>query len=137
MHQKGLNFTEKHLCWSLHGDLQWGLFLRNLQASSLKAWKFIKKDSNSCFPVKFVKFLRASNFKQHLRTTAREPKLLRCIVFIKTMANITSRSKVLSIIYLFLFLYSRFNSTILRNLSPAMVSITVLGNEKNHSYVMF
>ena len=59
--------------------------------------------SNSCFPVKFVKFLRAPNFKQHLRTTAREPKLLRCIVFIKTMANITSRSKVLSN-YLFILI---------------------------------
>ena len=34
------------------------------------------------------------------------------------MASITSRGKVLSNFHLFIFLYSRFNSTILRNLFP-------------------
>ena len=57
--------------------------------------------------MKFVKILRAPDFKGHfkeyLRTTACESKLLWCIVFIKTMANITSRCKVLSNYYLFLF----------------------------------
>ena len=94
----------------------WSLFLKKLQVSSLKACNFIKKDSNSCFLVKFVKFLRAPDFKEHLQTTACESKLLRCIVFIKTMANITSRGKVLFNYHLFLFLCYRFNSTILRNL---------------------
>ena len=57
--------------------------------------------------MKFVKILRAPDFKGHfkeyLRTTACESKLLWCIVFIKTMANITSRCKVLSNYHLFLF----------------------------------
>ena len=95
----------------------WSLFLIKLQVSILKACNFIKKkDSNSCFPVKFVKYLRATDFKEHLRTTACESKPLRYIVFIKAMFNITSRGKVLSNYHLFLFLYSRRNFTILRNL---------------------
>ena len=76
-----------------------------------------KKDSNSCFPVKFVKFLRAPDFKEHLRTTACESKPLRCIVFLKAMANITSHGKV-SFNYHLLSHCSRFNSTIVRNLFP-------------------
>ena len=85
-----------------------------------RAWRpatLLKRDSNSCFPVKFVKFLRASDFKEHLRTTACESKPLRCIVFLKAMANITSHGKV-SFNYHLLFHYSRFNSTIIRNLFP-------------------
>ena len=67
--------------------------------------------------MKFVKFLRAPDFKEHLRTTACEFKRLRCIVFLKAMANITSHGKV-SFNYHLLFHYSRFNSTIVRNLFP-------------------
>ena len=67
--------------------------------------------------MKFVKFLRAPDFKEHLRTTACESKPLRCIVFLKAMANITSHGKV-SFNYHLLFHYSRFNSTIVRNLFP-------------------
>ena len=73
-----------------------------------------KKDSNSCFP---VKFLRAPDFKEHLRTTDCESKPLRCIVFLKAMANITSHRKV-SFNYHLLSHCSRFNSTIVRNLFP-------------------
>ena len=76
---------------------------------------YLKKGSNSCFPVKFVKFLRAPDFKEHLRTTAYEFKPARCITFIKAMANITSRSKVSFNCHL-LFHCSRFNSTIVRNI---------------------
>ena len=85
-----------------------------------RAWRpatLLKRDSNSCFPVKFVKFLRASDFKEHLRTTACESKPLRCIVLIKAMANIASRVNF-SFNYHLLFEYSRFNSTIFRNLFP-------------------
>ena len=82
-----------------------------------------------------MKLLRAPHVKEHLRTTACESKPLRCIVFIKAVANITSRGKV-SVNYHLLFHYSRFNSTIARNLFPAIVPIAVLGNEKNHYYVM-
>ena len=96
----------------------WSLFLKKLQAASLKDCNFIKKDSYSCFPVKLVKFLRKPDFREHLQTTACESKLLRCIVLIKTRANITPLGKVLSNYNLFLFLCSRFNSTILRNLFP-------------------
>ena len=74
----------------------------------------LKKGSNSCFPVKFVKFLRAPDFKEHLRTTVCESKPLQCIFFIKAMANITSRGKV-SFNYYFLFHCYRFNSTIIIN----------------------
>ena len=52
--------------------------------------------------MKFVKFLRAPDFKEHLRTTACESKPLRCIVFIKAMVNITSRRKVSFIVYYFI-----------------------------------
>ena len=52
--------------------------------------------------MKFVKFLRAPDFKEHLRTTACKSKQLRCIVFTKAMANITSRGKV-SLNYRLLF----------------------------------
>ena len=38
-----------------------------------------KKDSNSCFPVKFVKFLRAPDFKEHRRTNDCKSKPLRCM----------------------------------------------------------
>ena len=95
----------------------WTLFWKKLQASSLKPCNFIKKGSNSCFPVKFVKLLRAPDFKEHLRTTAWEFKSVRCTVFIKAMANITSRGNVSFNCHL-LFHYSRFNSTIVRNLIP-------------------
>ena len=85
----------------------WNLFFKKLQASNLKVSNVTKKDFNSCFPVKFVKFLRAPDFKGHfkeyLRTTACESKFLWCIVFIKAIANITSRCKVLSNYLLFLF----------------------------------
>ena len=64
-----------------------------------------------------MKFLRAPDFKEHLRTTACESKPLRCIVFIKAMTNITSCRKV-SFNYHLLFHYSRFNFTIVRNLFP-------------------
>ena len=96
---------------------------------------YLKKGSNSCFPVKFVKFLRAPDFKEHLRTTACEVKPVRCIVFIKAMANITSRGKV-SFNYHLFFHYSRFNSTIVRNLFPCNSVNNSIGNEKNHYYVM-
>ena len=96
----------------------WSLFLKKLQVSSRKACNFIKKNSNSSFLVKFIKFLKAPDLKEHLQTTACEYELLRCIVFIKTMANINSRVKVLFNYHLFLFLCSWFNSTILRNLFP-------------------
>ena len=66
---------------------------------------YLEKGSDSCFPVKFVKFLRAPNFKEHLRTTACESKRLRCIVFVKAMANITFPSKV-SLNYHLFFHYS-------------------------------
>ena len=85
-----------------------------------QAWRpatLLKKDSKNCFPVKFVKFLRAPDFKEHLRTTACESKPLRCIVLIKAMANIASRVNF-SFNYHLLFEYSRFNSTIFRNLFP-------------------
>ena len=82
----------------------WSLFPKKFQALSLKACNFIEKGSKSCFPVKFVKFLKAPDFKEHLRTTTYESKLLRCIVFIKTMTNVTSRGKVyLIIIYSYFF----------------------------------
>ena len=64
--------------------------------------------------MKFLKFLREPGFKEHLQTTACESKPIRCIVFVKTMANITNRGKV-SPNYRLLFLYSQFNSTILRH----------------------
>ena len=85
--------------------------------------------------MKFVKFLRAPDFKEHLRTTACEFKPVRCIVFIKAMANITSRGKV-SFNYL---LYLITPDLILQSyeiFSPAIVSITVLGNEEKHYHVM-
>ena len=85
--------------------------------------------------MKFVKCLRAPDFEEHMRMTACESKPLRCIVFINAMANITSRGKV-SFNHDLLFHYSRFISTIERIFSPAIRSIPVLGNEKNHYYVM-
>ena len=90
--------------------------------------------------MKFVKFLRAPDFKEHLRTTACEFKRLRCIVFLKAMANITSHGKV-SFNYHLLFPYSRHGAhdLILQSseiFPPAIVPITVLGNDKNHYYVM-
>ena len=30
-------------------------------------WKTLKRDSNTCFPVNIVKFLRTALFKEHLR----------------------------------------------------------------------
>ena len=51
-----------------------------------------------------------------LQANVPESELLQYIAFIKTMAIITSRGKVLSNDHLFLFLYSRFSSTIIRNL---------------------
>ena len=95
----------------------WSLFRKKLQASSPKASNFIKKRLQQLFPVKFVKFLRAPDFKEHLRTTVCEFKPVRCIVFIKAMANITSHSNV-SFNCPLLSHYSRFNSTIVRNLFP-------------------
>ena len=44
------NFTEKHLCSSL--------FLIKLQA--------LRRESNTCFPVKFARFLRAPFFRENL-----------------------------------------------------------------------
>ena len=55
--------------------------------------------------MKIVKFLRASGFKEHVRTAACEFKSIRCIVFVKTVANITNRGKVPSNYHL-LFLLS-------------------------------
>ena len=69
------------------------------------------------FSCEICEFLRAPDFKEHLRATACESKPLRCIVFVKAMANITSRGKV-SFNYHLLFHYSRFNFTIVRNLFP-------------------
>ena len=117
--QKGVfadfaNLTGKHLCWSLHGDLHEVSFKKGCRPQAWKPATLLKKDSNRCFPLKFVKFLRAHGFKEHLRTTACESKPIRCIVFVKTMANITSRGKVSSNYHL-LFFYSRFNYTILRH----------------------
>ena len=43
-----------------------------------------------------MKFLRAPDFKEDLPTTLFEYKPLRYIVFIKIMANVTSRCKVLA-----------------------------------------
>ena len=43
------NFSGKHLCWSL--------FLKNLQSESLQLHR--KRLQLRCFPVKFVKFLKA------------------------------------------------------------------------------
>ena len=93
----------------------WSFFWKKLQPEGLQF--YLKKGSNSFFPVKFVKLLRAPDFKEHLLTTACEFKPVRCIVFIKAMANITSRGKVSFSCHL-LFHYSRFNSTIVRNLFP-------------------
>ena len=112
-----VNFTGKHLCWSLHGDLHRVSFEKICRPWAWRPLTLLKKDSNNCFPVKLVKFLRAPDFKEHLRTTACESKPLRCIVFLKAMANITSHGKV-SFNYHLLFHYSRFNSTIVRNLFP-------------------
>ena len=53
--------------------------------------------------MKFVKFLRAPDFKEHLRTTACKSKPLRRIVFIKAVANITSRGKVSSNLIIYFF----------------------------------
>ena len=54
--------------------------------------------------MKFVNFLRAPNFKEHLRTTACESKPLRCVVFIKTRANLLLAVKFyLIIIYSYFF----------------------------------
>ena len=64
--------------------------------------------------MKFLKFLRAPGFKEHLQMTACESKPIRCIVFVKAMANITNRGKV-SPNYHLLFLYSQFTATILRD----------------------
>ena len=47
-------------------------------------------------------------FEEHLRTTASESKPLRCIAFIKMMANVSSCGKFLSNHHLFLFICSRF-----------------------------
>ena len=88
--------------------------LKKIADLSLKASNFIKKGSNSCFPEKFVKFLRAPDFKEHLRMTACKVKPVHCIVFLKAMANITSCGKVSFSCHL-LFHYSPFNSTIVRN----------------------
>ena len=87
------------------------------KVAGLESAILFKKGSNSCFPVKFVKFLRAPDFKEHLRTTACKSKPLQCIFFLKAMANITFHGKV-SFNYHLLFDYSRFNSTIVRNLFP-------------------
>ena len=107
------NFTGQHLCWSLHG-----VFFEKVAGLEPKGLQlYWKKDSNSCFPVKFVTCLTAPDFKEYMRMTACEFKPLRCIVFIKTMANITSRGKV-SFNHDLLFHYCRFNSTIVRNLFP-------------------
>ena len=109
------NLTGKHLCWSLHGDLHGVSFKKSCRRQAQRPSTLLKRDSNRCFPVTFVKILRAPGFKEHLRTTACETKPIRCIVFIKTMANITSHG-IVSSNYHLSFLYSRFNSTILRNL---------------------
>ena len=90
----------------------WSFFWKKLQPEGLQF--YLKKGSNSFFPVKFAKLLRAPDFKEHLLTTACEFKPVRCIVFIKAMANITSRGKVSFNCHL-LFHYSWFNSTIIRN----------------------
>ena len=55
--------------------------------------------------MKTEKFLRAPGFKEHVRTAACESKSIRCIVFVKTVANITNRGKVPSNCHL-LFLLS-------------------------------
>ena len=81
----------------------WSRFL------SLKACSFIKK--------RLQQLLSCEICKEHLRTAACEFKPVRCIVFIKAMANIASRGEVSFNCHL-LFHYSRFNSTIVRNLFP-------------------
>ena len=53
--------------------------------------------------MKFVKLLRAPDFKEHLRTTACKSKHLRRTVFIKAIANITSRGKVSSNLIIYFF----------------------------------
>ena len=52
-----VNFTGKHLCWSL--------FLKNQQAGAFLLHK--KRLQRSCFPVKFAKFLRTPFLTEHLR----------------------------------------------------------------------
>ena len=51
------NFTGKHLCWSL--------FL--IKVAGLRSVTLLKRDSNTCFPVKFAKILRTHFFKEDLR----------------------------------------------------------------------
>ena len=90
--------------------------LKKVAGVEPKSLQLYQKNSNSCFPVKFVNFLRAPDFKEHLPTTACEFKPLRCIVVLKAMANITSHGKVSFNYHLLFHYYPRFNSTIVRNL---------------------
>ena len=83
------------------------LLKKNCGPRTLRSAILLKKGSNSCFPVKFVKFLRAPDLNEHLRTTACESKPVWCIVFIKAMTNTTFRGKV-SFNYHLLFHYSQF-----------------------------
>ena len=86
----------------------WSLFWKKIAGLEPEGLQFLfKKDSNSCFPVKFVKFLRAPDLKEYLRTTACQSKSVRCIVFIKAMANTTFGGKF-SFNYHLLFHYSQF-----------------------------
>ena len=67
-----------------------------------------------------MKFLRAPDFKEHLRMTACEVKPVRCIPLIKAMANITSRGKVSFNCHL-LFHYSQLILQLPEVFSPATV----------------
>ena len=96
--------------------------VESLLAWSLKACSFIKNRLQELFSC-------------GIPATACESKPLRCIVFIKEWLILLLTAKFhLIIIYYFIT-----HDLILQSseiFPPAIVSITVLGNDKNHYYVM-
>ena len=66
-----VKFTGKHLCQSL---------FFNKVAGRMSATLSKKRLWHSCFPENFTKFLRIPFFAEHLRATASDQTILRCVV---------------------------------------------------------
>ena len=85
--------------------------------------------------MKFVKFLRAPDFKEHMRASACKSKPLRCIVLLKAMTILLLTEKF-HLIIIYYFITHDLIPQLSENFSPAIVPITVFGNDKNHYHVM-
>ena len=105
---------QKRLHGDLHGDSNIGAFLLNLQ--NLLEHLFVQNNSGGCFSrlIVTLSWRRPLSYRNQPIDWLRKSKPIRCIFFVKTMANITNRRNVLSNYHL-LLLYSRFNSAILRH----------------------